>query len=183
MSLIETEIRRVMGSTNGTTFASLVYGKNIAPAAKWKDTTVIEEEIALNVQLFSNINAATSVYANAVKKSASKLGGQPINFEPKSTYYKHDTSCYSIVEHKDSGKKYLYCIVNKIISRKFKINGVDADEKTVSKFLTPSASKKLLDPTSTVFNLEKNFEHNVHVRVITLSNLKSITAMKETLSF
>ena len=55
-----------------TTFAQIMYTTQVATAAKHKGTNITKVTNA-NVQLFSNINAFTNVYANAVKRSAGNI--------------------------------------------------------------------------------------------------------------
>ena len=168
-----------------TTFASIMYVTKVATAAKHKNVKIVKVTKA-NVQLFSNINAATSVYANAVKRSASNAtnmqqndANSVANFTAQSNYFTH-TACYSVVQHKTNNAQYLYAIYNNASSVYF-INNVVATKQQVAQYLTASASAQLLQKDNTVTNVTHNVQHNVIVRTIALSNIVSITANKQTL--
>ena len=168
-----------------TTFASIMYVTKVATAAKFKHINIVKVTKA-NVQLFSNINAATSVYANAVKRSASNAtnmqqndANSVANFTAQSNYFTH-TACYSVVQHKTNNAQYLYAIYNNASSVYF-INDVVATKQQVAQYLTASASAQLLQKDNTVTNVTHNVQHNVIVRTIALSNIVSITANKQTL--
>ena len=168
-----------------TTFASIMYVTTVATAAKFKHINIVKVTKA-NVQLFSNINAATSVYANAVKRSASNAtnmqqndANSVANFTAQSNYFTH-TACYSVVQHKTNNAQYLYAIYNNASSVYF-INDVVATKQQVAQYLTASASAQLLQKDNTVTNVTHNVQHNVIVRTIALSNIVSITANKQTL--
>ena len=168
-----------------TTFASIMYVTKVATAAKFKHINIVKVTKA-NVQLFSNINAATSVYANAVKRSASNATNMQqndatsvANFTAQSNYFTH-TACYSVVQHKTNNAQYLYAIYNNANSVYF-INNVVATKQQVAQYLTASASAQLLQKDNTVTNVTHNVQHNVIVRTIALSNIVSITANKQTL--
>ena len=169
-----------------TTFASIMYVTKVATAAKFKHINIVKVTKA-NVQLFSNINAATSVYANAVKRSASNAtnmqqndANSVANFTAQSNYFTH-TACYSVVQHKTNNAQYLYAIYNNASSVYF-INNVVATKQQVAQYLTASASAQLLQKDNTVHNVTHNIQHNVIVRTIALQNIVSITANKQTLT-
>ena len=168
-----------------TTFASIMYVTKVATAAKFKHINIVKVTQA-NVQLFSNINTYTSVYANAVKRSASNAtnmqqndANSVANFTAQSNYFTH-TACYSVVQHKTNNAQYLYAIYNNASSVYF-INNVVATKQQVAQYLTASASAQLLQKDNTVTNVTHNVQHNVIVRTIALSNIVSITANKQTL--
>ena len=168
-----------------TTFASILYVTKVLTAAKHKNVNIVKVTQA-NVQLFSNINTYTSVYANAVKRSASNATNSQVNdanavtnFTAQSNYFTH-TSCYSVVQHNTTLKQYLYAIYNNANSVYF-INDVVATKQQVAQYLTASASAQLLQKDNTVHNVTHNIQHNVIVRTIALQNIVSITANKQTL--
>lgn len=167
------------------TFANICYTTQVKTAAAHKAVNIKKSVIA-NVQLFSNIKQATTVFANAVKKSATRLDSTDAaaiaQFTQQSNYYEH-TDCYSIVKHKKSNKLYLYCIYNNTQSVQYTIDGEAATKQQVAEYLTPSAAKKLLQPSNTVVNKTHNIEHDVTVRTIALDNLQSITCNKQTVTF
>jgi hypothetical protein len=168
-----------------TTFAQVSYSTKVATAAAHKAVN-IQKHVVANVQLFSNIKAATSVFANAVKKSASAIASNNAEdvaqFTAQSNYFTH-TNCYSIVQHKTNSNLYLYCIYNNVQSSVYTINNVIATKQQVAQYLTASAAKAMLEPSTTVHNKASNITHNVTVRTIALSNITSITANKAQVNF
>lgn len=164
------------------TFASIAYVTQVATAAAHKQHNVQKVTVA-NVQLFANINAATSVFANAVKRSAAQHDSNDESavaaYVAASNYYTH-TQCYSVVQHKQTQAQYLYAIYNNAQSVYF-IDGVVATKQQVAALLTASAASKLLQPSNTVHNVTHNITHNVNVRTIALHNIVSIHANKQQL--
>ena len=165
------------------TFAQIAYVTQVATAAAHKANSVQKVTVA-NVQLFANISAATSVFANAVKRSAAQIASNDAAnvaaFTAQSNYFAH-TQCYSIVQHKQTQAQYLYAIYNNASSVYF-INNTVATKQQVAALLTASASAKLLQPSNTVHNVTNNVTHNVQVRTIALQNIVSIHANKQALS-
>ena len=166
------------------TFAQVQYATQVKTAAAHKAVKIVKRTEA-NVQLFSNIKAATSVFANAVKRSASQVAGNDAAnveaFQAQSNYFEH-TACYSIVQHKTQNKLYLYCIYNNAKSE-YEIDGVPATKQQVAQYLTPSAAQQLLSPSTTTHNKTYNVEHEVVVRTIALENITSIHAAKQQVVF
>lgn len=165
------------------TFASVAYATQVATAAAHKHVNVQKVTVA-NVQLFANINAATSVYTNAVQRSAaqhaSNSAAAVAAFVTAPAYFAH-TACYSIVQHKQTQAQYLYAIYNNASSVYF-INNVVATKQQVAALLTASAAAKLLQSSNTVHNVTNNVTHNVTVRTIALANIVSIVANKQVLA-
>lgn len=165
-----------------TTFAQITYVTKVATAAKFKHVNIVKVTTA-NVQLFSNINAATSVFANAVKRSAAQIStnnaANVANFTAQQNYFTH-TNCYSIVKHNTNNNLYLYCIYNNASSLYF-INNVLATKQQVAQYLTASAAQQLLNASSTTHNVTNNVTHNVVVRTIALNNIVAINAMQQQL--
>lgn len=168
------------------TFAQITYKSAIATSAANKHNNVYKI-VTANVQLFNNISAATSVYANAVKKSAaqnSNNNAQAIAaFTAQSNYYTHNANCYSIVQHNTNNNLYLYCIYNSVSNTQYFINNATATKQQVAQLLTASAAKQLLNNSTTTHNVTNNITHNVVVRTIALANIISITANKQTINF
>ncbi len=166
-----------------TTFAQITYVTKVATAAKFKHVNIVKVTTA-NVQLFSNINAATSVFANAVKRTAANIAtnnaSNVANFTAQQNYFTH-TDCYSIVKHNTNNNLYLYCIYNNASSLYF-INNVLATKQEVAQYLTASAAQQLLNPTATTHNVTNNVTHTVVVRTIALANIVSINAMQQQLA-
>jgi hypothetical protein len=165
------------------TFAQIAYVTQVQTSAANKQHNVQKVTVA-NVQLFANINAFTSVYANAVKRSAAQIASNDAAnvaaFTTQQNYFAH-TQCYSIVAHKQTQAQYLYAIYNNAQSVYF-INNSVATKQQVAALLTASASAKLLQASNTVHNVANNVTHNVQVRTIALQNIVSIHANKQALS-
>ena len=168
------------------TFAQITYKSAIATAAAHKHNNVYKI-VTANVQLFNNISAATNVFANAVKKSAAQNANNNTqnvaNFTAQSNYYTHNANCYSIVQHKQNNNLYLYCIYNSVSNTQYFINNAIATKQQVAQLLTANAAKQLLSNSTTTHNVANNITHNVIVRTIALSNIISITANKQTITF
>ena len=164
------------------TFASIEYATDVKTAAKHKDVKIVKHTVA-NVQLFSNVHS--DVYALAVKRSAAKDANNDAaniaNFASSANYYEH-TDCYSIVQHRQNAKQYLYCIYNSARSA-YTINGASATKEQVAAYLTPSAAEQLLNPAKTVYNATNDIEHSVTVRTIALDNIISIKAVGQQVAF
>lgn len=164
------------------TFAQVQYVTDVKTAAKHKDVT-IKKQTSANVQLFANVQA--DVYANAVKRSAAKDATNDATniaeFASSANYYEH-TDCYSIVQHRQNAKLYLYCIYNNAKSV-YTINGQVASKAEVAEYLTPSAAKALLEGNKSVHNVTNNITHNVIVRTIALDNIVSINAVGQQVAF
>jgi hypothetical protein len=177
------QVAQLLANTS-VTFACVAYSTPVKLAAKNKHLTVQKHTVA-NVQLFANINAATSVYANAVKRSAAthttNSPAAVAEFAAQSNYYEH-TDCYSIVQHKNNSNLYLYCIYNRARSS-YTIDGAPASRQDVAALLTPSAAEQLLHSNNVVHNAAHNITHSVVVRTIALSNIKQIRARRQQLTF
>jgi hypothetical protein len=180
---IAQQIATLLANTS-TTFANINYVTQVATAAAHKAVSITKHTTA-NVQLFNNINAFTSVYSNAVKRSASKIANNDTanvqQFTAQQSYFTH-TNCYSIVQHNKNSNLYLYAIFNNAKSTYY-INNVQATKQQVAAYLTKSAAATLLQSNNVVHNATSNVLHTVQVRTIALSNLRSITANKQTLTF
>ena len=167
-----------------TTFAQIDYTTKVKTAAAHKERNVAKRTNA-NVQLFANIHAATSVFANAVKRSAAQRSENAqcdvAAFTAQSNYFEH-TPCYSIVQHKTNSKLYLYAIYNNATSE-YMIDGVQATKQQVAQLLTASEAAKLLNPPGATHNVTHNVTHDVIVRTVALENIHSIHAAKQQLQF
>lgn len=165
------------------TFAQLEYVTDVKTAAKHKDIK-ISKQTSANVQLFANVRA--DVYANAVRRSAAQDATNDATdiaeFTTSENYFKHSAECYSIVEHRQNAKLYLYCIYNNAKSV-YTINGQTASRAEVAEYLTPSAAKALLEGNKSVHNVTNNITHNVIVRTIALDNIVSINAVGQQVAF
>lgn len=181
---IAQQITHLLANTS-VTFACIAYTTQVKTAAAHKHVNVQKHTVA-NVQLFSNINAFTSVYANAVQRSAAQHATNSAQavaaFTAQSNYYAH-TSCYSIVQHKQTNALYLYCIYNNARST-YTINNVRATKQQVAQLLTASAAQQLLQAHNTAqYNATHNITHNVVVRTIALHNIRTVRAKKQQLTF
>jgi hypothetical protein len=181
--LVAQQVQQMLANVS-TTFAQIVYTTKVATAAKHKHVNITKVTSA-NVQLFSNINAFTDVYANAVKRSAQHIqqahNANVQAFTTQSNYFTH-TNCYSIVEHKTNNNLYLYAIFNNAKSVYY-IDNVVATKQQVAEYLTASAQQQLLSNNNIVHNVSNNVLHTVQVRTIALHNIDSITACKQTVTF
>ena len=167
-------VTNLLSSVNGVTFARINYDVEVKTAAAHKNTNITKKVVA-NVQLFNGIKDFSNVYEAAVKRSSGAT-----EFVVSDTYFEHDATCYSVVRHMTNGKEYLYCIYNNAKSEYF-IDGVAATVAQVAELLTPSAAKELLTPSATVQNVTNDVAHSVRVRTISLANIESITAAKQTI--
>jgi hypothetical protein len=175
------DVAQLLGTVS-TTFASIAYVTAVPTAAAHRSRKV-QKVTAANVQLFSNIAAATSVFANAVKRTATALQQDPAAvaaYTAADNYFTH-TACYSVVLHKTKAQHYLYAIYNNSRSLYY-IDGAAATKQEVAALLTPSAASALLQPAATVHNATHNIDHTVRVRTIALQNIVSITAQKQQLT-
>lgn len=177
---MQTQIKNVLRA--GTNFASVAYTTQVQTAAAHKHVNV-QKHVVANVQLFGTLHDY-NVYANAVKRNAAQHNNDVANvqqFEAQSNYFAHDDAeCYSIVTHKQNGRKYLYCIYNFVQSVQYTIDGAVATKQQVAALLTASARAKLLQEDNTTHNVTHNVTHSVVVRTIALDNVHSITANKQT---
>lgn len=156
-----------------STFAKITYTTKVKTAAANKAYDVKKHTVA-NVQLFANVNAATEVFANAVKKSAKKLGQGDVTFESSGNYF-HHTDIYSIVKHNIQDKFYLWCFYNSVSSVVYTIDGMAATKEAVATLLTPAEREKLLTPSADVtHNKTYDVSHDVVIRTIGLDNITSI---------
>lgn len=172
------KIKALLKNT-ASTFAKVEFTTKVKTAAAYKNVDVRKHTVA-NVQLFANVKAATAVFANAVKRSASKLGQDASAFKAQSNYFTH-TACYSIVEHNIHNKFYLYCFFNSAKST-YTIDGAVATKAQVADLLTASAREKLLNGSKQTTNKTYNVTHEVVVRTIALENITSITTQKQTIT-
>lgn len=177
---MQTQIKNMLRS--GTNFASVAYTTQVQTAAAHKHVNV-QKHVVANVQLFGTLHDF-NVYANAVKRNAAQHDNDAdavANFTAQSNYYEHaDADCYSIVTHKQNGRKYLYCIYNFVQSVQYTIDNVVATKQQVAALLTASAQAKLLQEDNTTHNVANNVTHSVVVRTIALDNVHSVTANKQT---
>ena len=181
-TISQQQVKDVLGNSS-TTFAQVVYVAKQPTAAKFKHLN-IQKVVSANVQLFSNINEFTSVYANAVKRTASKIEENSkeavAEFKAQANWFEH-TDCYSLVAHKTTGVLYVYAIYNNASSLYF-IDGVAASKQEVAEYCTASERTKLLGDNTVVRNATHDVLHTVKVRTIELANFVSLTANKQTLT-
>lgn len=162
---------------NGSTFASIEYTTQVKTAAKFKDFKIMKQSKA-NVTLFGTLKDF-EVYQRAVIKSANKIDGQEVTeFAVSDTYFEHDKTCFSIVNHKTNGTAYLYAIFNNASKSVYTIDGIEVDKITVSQYLTNSEKDKLLNDNSLVYNKTNDVIHSTIVRTIKIENITAIKANK-----
>lgn len=176
------DVSNMLATVRGTTFATITQVTRVTTAAAHKAVT-INKVTEASVQLFNNISEFTSVYANAVKRSANKIAeNDPAlvqGFTAQSNYFEH-TDCYSVVKHKTKDAYYLYAIYNSAKSVYVK-DGVELTKAEVAEYLTPSAARELLTPYDHNLNVTHDVLHDVQVRVVALGNIVSIVANKQLL--
>jgi vacuolar-type H+-ATPase subunit D/Vma8 len=166
------------------TFAQICYVTQVQLAAAHKQQN-ISKVTSANVLLASTLNAHTSVYARAVRKSAAKHASNNASaiaaFSASANYFEH-TSTHCIVQHKQNAMlQYLFAIYNNASSVYMQNNAV-VSKQHVAQYCTASAAKALLQNDNTVHNVTHNITHNVTVRTIALQNIVSIKARKQLLS-
>jgi len=162
-------IANLLDPVKGTTFAALCSVTPVKTAAAFKDLDIRKVSVS-NVQLFNNLKEYTDVYVNAVKRSS---GSE--EFVKSDTWF-HHTDCFPVVEHNTTGKHYLWAIFNHADSMYIK-DGVEMTKTQVAEYLTPSEAKKLLGPSSKVYNAANDLEHDVTVRTIGLDNVVWVRAV------
>lgn len=177
------QVANMLANVFGTTFASVVQCTPVKLAAAHKLRNVRCVTRA-NVMLFNNLQAFTSAYANAVKRSAAKIASNDAdavsNFAAATTWFEH-TDCYSVVKHKQHDSYYLYAIYSNAVSEYY-IDGVAASKAQVAALMTASAAATLLNTDKRVLNATHNIEHDVVVRTVALDNVVQLTAAHTTLT-
>lgn len=175
------DVQNLLSGVRGVTFAGISYATQVKTAAVHRDK-IIHKVTQANVQIANNLLSFTSVYANAVRKSAqtfaANLQSNIDEFVPQNNYFEH-TPCYSVVRHRQQNKYYLYAIFNSASSRYIN-NGVELSKQEVAEYMTPSAADKLLNGTRVVENVTHDILHTVQVRTIQLEKIVSIRAMGQT---
>ena len=179
-SIRKEQVADMLKAVRGTTMASIVQVTKVALAAKHKAVT-IKKVTEASVQLFNNLNEHTSVWANAVKRSASKLVGNDAeaieNFEAQSNWFEH-TECYSIVKHKSKEQYYLYAIYNNA-EAVYMMDGNEVSKAEVAQYMTPAAARDLLEGDNRTLNVTHDIEHTATCRAVSLENIVSIVAQKQ----
>lgn len=181
-SIRKEQVSAILNATRGTTFASIVQVTKVALAAKHKAVN-IKKVTEASVQLFNNISEHTSVWANAVKRSASKNADNDAanieNFTAQSNWFEH-TDCYSVVKHKTKEQYYLYAIYN-TASAVYMLDGVEVSKQEVAEYMTPAAARDLLEPYDATLNVTHDVLHTAVCRATALENIVSIVANKQLL--
>ena len=181
-SILKEQVAAILATTRGTTMASIVQVTKVALAAKHKAIT-IKKVTEARVQLFNNLNEHTSVWTNAVKRSAAKNADNDAanieGFQAQSNWFEH-TDCYSVVKHKSKEQYYLYAIYNNAESV-YMMDGVEVSKDEVAAYMTPSAAKELLEPYDATLNVTHDVLHTAVCRATALENIVSIVANKQLL--
>ena len=181
-SIRKEQVSALLNEVRGTTMASIVQVTKVALAAAHKAVT-IKKVTEARVQLFNNLNEHTSVWANAVKRSASKIVGNGAAnveaFQAQSNWFEH-TDCYSVVKHKTKEQFYLYAIYNNAESV-YMMDGVEVSKQEVAQYMTPAAARELLDGDNRTLNVTHDIEHSAICRAVALENIVSIVAQKQLL--
>ena len=181
-SIRKEQVSDMLKAVRGTTMASIVQVTKVALAAKHKAIT-IKKVTEASVQLFNNISEHTSVWANAVKRSASKNSDNDAEaiagFTAQSNWFEH-TDCYSVVKHKSKEQYYLYAIYNNA-DAVYMMDGVEVSKAEVAKYMTPAAAADLLTPYDATLNVTHDVLHTATCRAVSLENIVSIVAQKQLL--
>jgi len=182
INIVPAQVKALLADVRGTTFASIVQVTDVKLAAAHKAVS-IKKVTEASVQLFNNLSEFTSVYTNAVKRSASKIADNDAQlvsqFAAQENWFAH-TDCYSLVKHKTKDAHYLYAIYNKAASVYVK-DGAELTKHEVAEYMTPSAARDLLEPYDHNLNVGHDVLHDVQVRVVALQNIVSIVAQKQLL--
>ena len=181
-SIRKEQVADMLKAVRGTTMASIVQVTKVALAAKHKAVT-IKKVTEASVQLFNNLNEHTSVWANAVKRSASKNADNDAEavagFTAQSNWFEH-TECYSVVKHKSKEQYYLYAIYNNA-DAVYMMDGNEVSKAEVAKYMTPAAAADLLNPYDATLNVTHDVLHTAVCRATALENIVSIIAQKQLL--
>jgi len=181
-SIRREQVSDMLKAVRGTTFASIVQVTKVALAAKHKLVT-IKKVTEAQVQLFNNLNDNTSVWANAVKRSAAKNADNDAEniaaFEAQSNWFEH-TDCYRIVKHRTKDAYYLYAIYSSAAAV-YMMDGNEVSKAEVAQYMTPAAARDLLNPYDATLNVTHDVLHTAVCRATALENIVSIVAQKQLL--
>lgn len=175
MTTLNTKTLRAILATNGAMFANMLTTCDVAVTAKHKAEVKITKISRHNVVLFGKLREGTNPYLNKMVKTASEAV-QKSEVELATTYYTHDEECYSLATHKTNGTEYVWAMKNGASKSVFFINGKRASVEEVCKYLTPSATKALREPSKTVTNVTNAIEHEAKCFVTKLSNVLKVKA-------
>lgn len=175
-------IAAMLGDT-GHTFASLVQCTKVLTAAQHKQEHILKMVYG-SISIASKLNEFTSLYENAVKRSAAKIVDNDKEdikeFQSQGNWF-HHTDCYSIVKHNTEDKYYLFALYNKVFETQY-YNALThklMTKEEVAVYLTKSEVKKLLEDSDVVQSVSTGLVHTVHPRVIGLQNVIDLKAVKE----
>ena len=181
--LTETEVKLILQTTRGVTFAGITTVTDVKLAAKNKAVEIKKVTVA-GVQLFNNVKDFNNVYKAAVKRSAEKLGISAKtdieDFKVSDTWF-HHTDCFSICKHNVKEEYYLYAIYNTSKSV-YVMDGQIVDKQTVASYMTAGAAEELLNPKPFTHNVTNDVAHDVIVRTVKLSNVVGFTANKQSVT-
>jgi len=167
----------------GFTFANITQVTQVACAAAHSHIQILKISNC-NISIANSLKEFTSIYRNAVQRSAAKIAENDpqdvANYVVSDTYYFH-TNCYSVVEHKTNGNKYLYAIYNKVLASVYYCASTNTilTPQQVANYLTPSAAKKMLSEGNVVHNITNDVYHDVVVRTVSLQNIVQLNACKQ----
>jgi len=169
-----------------TTFANVVQVTRVTTSAQHKALTILKVS-SVNVLLSSS----ALTYTNAVKNSASKQAvnnaSNVQNFTASKASFTRTDIASIAHSNKTSALQLVYLAFSNVRSAN-KTYYICAQtlqvlcKNTVSQYLTASASKALLNPSTTIHNVTNNVTHSVHTRSVNMHNVLSITANKTTTS-
>lgn len=166
-------VRNMIQYVKGATFANITQATRVKTAAAHKDAVIIKVTVA-NVMLANNLKEFTNIYKNRVQREIGE------DFVVSDTWFTH-TDCHSIVEHNTNGKLYLYAMYNNTVSTAYYNvdSGTVMSKEDVAAYMTPSAAKRLLEPTVTTYNKTNDVEHSVTIRTIGMENIVHMNVNKQ----
>jgi hypothetical protein len=169
-------------ANSSVTFAQITTVTQVKTAAAHKNVSIYKVTVA-NVQLYNNVNAASAVYAKAVKRSAAQYANDAEsvnNFTASAANYVHDANCYSIVTNNNTNSVMLYARYLRSNSI-YIINGSIASKAQVAQYLTASAAQQLLNAKDVISNKTNNIVHNVRIATVKLQNVVQMRVRKQLL--
>jgi hypothetical protein len=171
MNTFTNEIKNLFGS-NDSIRVGLMTKTRVKTAAKHKELNLIKIS-SIVVELNKNSVYAEKVINTGLKNdnNADKVESL-LDFTAQKSIYNHDDDCYCIMEK--NGVEYLYCELKTSIPFYF-LDDVEINKTDVAQYLTPSDSKKLLEPKTHVVNVgNMGIEHDVKIITPKLSSIQSI---------
>jgi hypothetical protein len=175
-----TSIINALANINSTTFATLTQASKVATASAHKAQNIYK----LTVQNVTLCNSNASLYSNAVAREAVATAQADAFTALPSNYTMIDNSYSVCALTSNTNKHYLRAIVNKCLQVTYYCANTNAllSKEEVAQYLTASASKQLLTPSTSTHVQHANVTHTVTARTFSLQNIYSINVNKQTLT-